>query len=78
MDHPLNGTKDIADAVCGSLWACKRSTNIISVAQLSKAVLNPMDNIVYSKLSETERRALEYAEFEKARAQISATPFRNL
>lgn len=78
IDHPLNGTKDIADAVCGAIWSCKKSNNIISVAKLSKAVLNPHENIMYSKLSEADKKALEYAEFERARSQMSGSIFRGL
>ena len=79
IDHPsVNGTKDIADAVCGALWACKKSNNIINLAKLSSAILNPYEPAEYGKLSETERQALEFAEFEKARAQMSSTILRNL
>lgn len=79
IDHPsVNGTKDIADAVCGALWACKKSNNIINLAKLSSAILNPYGPAEYGKLSETERQALEFAEFEKARAQMSSTILRNL
>ena len=78
VDHPLNGTKDVADAVCGALWACKKSKNIINLAKLSREILNPYESAAYGKLSETERQALEFAEFEKARAQMSSTILRNL
>ena len=76
--HNCNGTKDIADAVCGALWNCKRSKNIINIAKLSSVILNPNENAAYSKLSEEEKQALEFAEFERARTQMSNTILRKL
>jgi hypothetical protein len=48
IDHPLNGSKDCSDAVCGSLWNCSRSTNLINVGELSRQNLVESGAIDYS------------------------------
>lgn len=29
-DHPVGGSKDVADAVCGSVWACSQNLHLVS------------------------------------------------
>ena len=79
IDHQLNGTKDIADGVCGALWSCKTSPNVVNLASRTRAMLGSRSNIEYNKLTNDEKKALEFMEFEQARASYNQSGmFKNL
>lgn len=79
VDHPLNGGKDISDAVAGSIWSCANATNVMSLTKIAHAAMNPFEysNISYNP-SSSDLKALEIAEFERMRSAYSNGIFRSL
>jgi len=47
IDHPTNGSKDMADSLCGAHWNCSASSEIYQVSEMVKSHLSedPMKNV---------------------------------
>lgn len=79
VDHPINGSKDIADAVAGSIWNCSNSNKIVNISKITEAVLNPYSSPArYQTMSEKEKENLESYEFERMRSQFANGLFKGL
>lgn len=79
VDHIVGSTKDVADAVSGSVWSCANSTDIVSLTKLAHSALNPFDSpMSYKVTTEQDLKALELAEFERMRNSYARGIFRNL
>ena len=79
QDHPVNGSKDISDAVAGAIWNCANSKNIMSLSKLSQAVLNPYSTpATFGYQGEQDIKSLEIAEFERLKTQYSGGIFKGL
>lgn len=73
IDHPpVTGSKDIADAVAGCIWNCANSKNIVSIAKLSQAVLNPYSTPSQFSCTEEQKQSLEMMEFERMKSQYGS------
>jgi hypothetical protein len=70
-DHPVGGTKDIADAVTGSVWNCANSNDILNKAKVAQSILNPQQYLA-------ESQSLEIIEFERLKQQFSNSIFKGL
>ena len=66
-----NSHKDLADAICGSIWNCANSNNIINKVKITQQVLNP------SIYNPQQSQSLELVEFERIKQQYSNV-FKNL
>lgn len=71
VDHPVGVHKDLADAICGSIWNCANSNNIINKVKITQQVLNP------SIYNPQQSQSLELVEFERIKQQYSNV-FKNL
>lgn len=63
IDHPLNHSKDVADAVCGALANCKSSKKLLNTAKIASQLLREIDGIDYSQIdfsNSDELEALDY------------------
>ena len=75
----VHNSKDIADAVAGCIWNCANSKNIVNIAKLSRAVLNPYS--IPSQLNsknEDVLKSLEMMEFERMKNCYAAGLFKGL
>lgn len=78
IDHPINGSKDVSDAVAGSIWNCANSNKIINLGRLSKAVLNPYTTPMQTEFySQEEKKSIEMLEFERMKSFYSSGIFKN-
>lgn len=79
IDHPLGGSKDIADAVAGCIWNCANSKKIINLTRLTRAALNPYTTIYQqANMTEDQSKILEMVEFERIKQQYANGLFKHL
>ena len=79
IDHPINGSKDIGDAVAGCIWNCANSKNIVNISKLTQAVLNPYATPAqFTTYNEKDLKSLELLEFERMKSQYSSGIFKGL
>lgn len=75
----VHNSKDISDAVGGSIWSCANSNNIVNLTKLTQAVLNPYATTAQFKTyTEQELKSLEMMEFERMKSQYSNGIFKGL
>lgn len=75
----VHNSKDIADAVAGSIWNCSNSNKIVNISKITQAVLNPyMSPMQYQTMDEKEKENLENYEFERMRSQFANGLFKGL
>lgn len=72
IDHPVNGHKDIGDAVAGSIWNCANSTEIMSASRIAQKVLKP---VTYNPV---QSQSMELMEFERLKQQYATGIFKGL
>ena len=75
----MHNSKDIADAVAGCIWNCANSKNIVNIAKLSRAVLNPYS--IPSQLNSKNDdvlKSLEMMEFERMKNRYASGLFKGL
>lgn len=77
IDHRINGSKDISDAVAGCIWNCANSNKIFNLSKITQAVLNPFTPL-NTTMSEEEKKTVELLEFERIKASYSNGLFKNL
>ncbi len=77
IDHQINCTKDVSDAVCGCLWNCANSNNILNRATIAKQVIQQNMGGDVSFAPE-QLQSLELMEFERIKQQFSSGIFRGL
>ena len=78
-----NCRKDVADAVCGAIWGCANSNNILNRARMVNQTLsedNPFANVlqVGNSYSPEQTKALELEEFQRLKDKFNATLFKGL
>lgn len=73
IDHPVNWHKDLSDAICGCIWNCANSNEIMNKAKIAQTVLNPTG---FQPMVETN--SLELYEFEKLKQQYATGIFKGL
>ena len=79
VDHVINGSKDISDAVAGCIWNCANSTNLINIGRITSAVLNPHVSVnQYNNSTPEQLQSIEMAEFEMMRQQYANGLFKGL
>ena len=66
IDHPSNWHKDIADAVCGSVWNCANSNNLVSTGRIARQVLS--GGVSYNP---AQAQSLEIQEFDRIKQNMS-------
>ena len=72
IDHPVNGTKDCSDAICGSIWNCANSNNIVSRTKVTRALLNPQS------YEPQQLESVEMMEFERLKQSYASGLFKGL
>lgn len=72
IDHPVNGTKDCSDAICGSIWNCANSNNIVSRTKVTRALLNPQS------FEPQQIESVEMMEFERLKQSYASGLFKGL
>lgn len=71
IDHPVNFHKDLADAICGSIWNCANSNDIVNKVKVTQQALNP------NTYEPQELQSLEMMEFERLKQQYASGIFKN-
>lgn len=72
----VHNSKDMSDAVAGSLWNAYTSKRFVNVTKLISAVMNPYDayfsNMSYGNVPQTPEgmQAMEMVQFERIKSQI--------
>ena len=72
IDHTVNATKDCSDAICGSIWNCANSNNIVSRTKVTRALLNPQS------FEPQQIESVEMMEFERLKQSYSSGLFKGL
>lgn len=71
IDHTVGNTKDVMDAICGSIWNCANSNNIVNKVKVTQQALNP------NTYEPQELQSLEMMEFERLKQQYASGIFKN-
>lgn len=72
IDHTVNATKDCSDAICGSIWNCANSNNIVSRTKVTRALLNPQS------FEPQQIESVEMMEFERLKQSYASGLFKGL
>ena len=72
-----NSHKDISDSVCGSIWNCANSNNLINRLAVINATMNPQMP-VGATYNPQQIKSLEMEEFERIKQQFMRGSFRQL
>ena len=72
IDHTVNATKDCSDAICGSIWNCANSNNIVSRTKVTRALLNPQS------YEPQQLESVEMMEFERLKQSYASGLFKGL
>lgn len=67
-----NSTKDCSDAICGSIWNCANSNNIVSRTKVTRALLNPQS------YEPQQLESVEMMEFERLKQSYASGLFKGL
>ena len=83
IDHPATYRKDVADAVCGAIWGCANSNDIMNRTKIIKDTLsdeNPLASLmqINKSYSPEQTKALELQEFERLKQQFNSGLFKGL
>ena len=72
----VHNSKDISDAVAGSIWnCCSQPDKIVNISRLTQSVLDPNG---FMMMSDAEKDMLQRLEYEKLRSSFSSGLFRGL
>ena len=79
VDHIATFRKDVGDAVCGAIWNCANSNNIIRRSQLIQSTLAMGDELPISNIYAPEQiKAAELADFDKLKERFTDTLFKGM
>ena len=72
-----NSHKDISDSVCGSIWNCANSNNLINRLAVINATMNPQMPMG-ATYNPQQIKSLEMEEFERIKQQFMRGSFKQL
>lgn len=72
VDHPSTHHKDLADAVCGCIWNCANSNNIVNNTKIARQVLSEMETTTFQP---QPYHSVEMMEFDRLKQQFSNNLF---